>query len=132
MSALVYLFYPNPGNAYYSSPKALTLMIVCAVLVLGSFLVRYLRRGWTAKLRQLSRSWPSAAFWFGISGLVLVVARVEQIQYVAMRFLWVVWIAALGLYVFLQLRLFKARYYEVLPSAAGDDPREKYLPKKRK
>ena len=132
MSVLVYLFYPNPANAYYSSPKAALLLVICGLMVLVSFVVRYLRRNWDPKLRQLSRSWGSVLFWFGLVGLVLVVSRVEQIQYVSMRFWWLVWLLAMVAYVFLQFRLYKAKYYEVLPTAAISDPRDKYLPKKKK
>lgn len=129
---LVYLFWPNPANATYASPKAWMLLIVCVGLILASVGIRLWRgRLENSVLRKLSRSWATAALWFGISGCVLVIARVEQIQFLSMRFLWVVWILLAALYVLLHIRIFRSRYYEVLPAVAEDDPREKYLPRKK-
>lgn len=82
--------------------------------------------------RKLSASWSSVAFWMGIVGLVLVVARVERIQIVAMPFLWVVWGAILLLYVVIQWRIFVMKHYQVLPRSAEVDPNDRYLPKKKK
>lgn len=130
---LVYLFWPNPGNATYGSPKAMLLLIICILLVVASFGVRLRRRSIrSGVLRKLTRSWASAAFWFGVTGLVMVVARAEQIQYLSMRFLWVLWALLLLLYLCLQVRLWRARYYEVVPSVITEDPRGKYLPRQKK
>src|SRR5688500_2011783 len=101
----VYLFWPNPGNAYYSSPKAVALLIVCALMVAGGVVLsRWRKKQGDQVMRKLSKTWPSAAIWFGLIGLVLVVARVEQIQYIAMRILWVVWGVAIVLYVLWQIK----------------------------
>lgn len=130
---LSYLFWPNPGNATYQSPKGLALLVFCAALVIASFALRFWRTKLTNSMtRKLSRSWPSAAFWFGLTGLVFVVSRVEGISYLSMRFLWVLWFVGLVVYLYAQWRLFRARHYEVLPREESHDPREKYLPKKRK
>lgn len=130
---LSYLFWPNPGNATYSSPKALALMVFCALLIAGAVgLVIWRRNMRNPVTRKLSRSWPSASFWFGFSGLIMTIARVEQIQYVSMRFLWVLWLAAAIFYLFLQWKLYRMRHYEVLPKEVSTDPRTKYLPKKQK
>jgi len=59
-------------------------------------------------------------------------ARVEQIQFLAMRFLWVLWGALLLAYVVFQILRFRARNYVVLPSVRTDDPRDKYLPGRKK
>ncbi|MBI5156010.1 hypothetical protein HZA45_01910 [Candidatus Peregrinibacteria bacterium] len=129
---LIYLFWPNPANAYYDSPKAMALLIVCGVLILASFGISFWRRRThDGILRKLSRSWSVAAFWFGLTGLVLVIARAEQIQFVSMRFLWVLWLLAAALYLAFQIRLFRARYYQVLPTVTKEDPMGKYLPKKK-
>lgn len=130
---LSFFFYPNPGNASYGSPKSLSLLILCVLLIAGAAALSV----WRHKLKnpvtkKLSRSWPTASFWFGFTGLILIVARVEQIQFIAMRMWWVLWIAIAILYIFLQFRLFRARHYEVLPKEVRKDPREKYLPKKQK
>ena len=132
-SFLVYLFWPNPANATYSSPKSLILLVVCGGLLLVSIAIRmWRRRIQSGRLRKLSKSWGTASFWFGVTGLIMVVARAEQIQYLSMRFLWVVWVVLALLYLFLHVRLYRARYYEVLPTMQSEDPREKYLPKSKK
>ena len=64
--------------------------------------------------------------------LLFVVARTEEIQFLAMRFLWVLWLAAALLYLFLQVKFFRARYYEELPVDRTDDPRAAYLPKRKR
>jgi len=130
---LQYWFYPNPGNVSYDSPKVLLLLAVCAAMVIGSFFLRmWLRKNATPMLKKLGKTWPGAMFWFGIVGIVLTVARVEQIQFVAMRFLWILWALGLVAFAVIQWKLFKSRYYEVVPHAKVNDPREKYLPKARK
>ena len=133
MNFLIYLFWPNPGNATYESPKALALLVFCAVLVVGSLAIRFWRKSLKNSVtRKLSRSWPAASFWFGLTGLILVVCRVEGISYLSMRFLWVLWGLSLLLFLYFQVKLFRARHYEVVPREERMDPREKYLPKKKK
>lgn len=82
-------------------------------------------------VRKFTRSWASALLWFGVSGLILVIARVEYIQFLAMRFWWLVWLVCLLLYVVFQYRIVRQRYYRVIPQEHMEDPREKYLPKAR-
>ncbi len=130
---LLYFFYPNPGSATYSSTSMMMLLALSFVLIAVSFGIKY----WRASLenpitRKLSRSWSMTSFWFGIVGLVLVVARVEQIQFLAMRFVWVLWALALIAYTLFQFRLFRARHYEVLPSVRFNDPRDRYIPQRKK
>jgi len=128
-----FLFWPNPGNATYQSPKAIALMAFCVLLIVLAVLISFWRRRLRNHItKKLSRSWASASFWFGLTGLIFVIARVEQIQFVSMRFLWVIWIAAAAFYLFLQIRLFRMRHYEVLPKEVSLDPREKYLPKRKR
>lgn len=128
-----YLFWPNPANATYGNPKVMALIVACALLIVASLTISLWRRSvGNAILKKLSRTWALAAFWFGLTGLVFVVARVEQIQFVSMRIWWVLWAAIAILYVFLQMKLFRARYYAVLPSEREDDPRGKYLPRRKK
>lgn len=130
---LTFVFWPNPGNAHYTSPKALTLLIVCLALVVASFVLPRLRASWTnAQLKKVSGSWATACGWFGWTGLVLVIARVEEIQYVAMRFLWIFWIVPLCAYVFAQYKTYRSRYYEVIPTSVVQDGRAAYLPRKKK
>lgn len=133
MDFLRYWFYPNPGNTDYGNWKVQVLMVLCALLVIGSFGIRAWRnRQQNSVTKRLSRSWPSAALWFGLTGLILVVSRVELIQFLAMRFFWVVWIGLLIAYLILQVRLFRARHYQVLPRESVTDPRDPYLPGPRR
>lgn len=132
MNALSYLFWPNLGTGSYGSPTMIILLAVSAGFVVASFIVRW----WRAKkasptARRLSGSWPSAALWFGLVGVILVVSRVEGIQFLSMRFLWILWAAALALYGYFQMRRFRLQHYEVLPRMQEDDPRAKYLPRKK-
>ena len=130
---LVYLFWPNPANATYGSPKAMALLIFCALLTLSSFgISAWRKRVKSGVTRKLSRSWATAAFWFGLTGLIMVVARAEEIQFLSMRFLWVIWLALAILFLVLQVRVFRARYYEVVPTVKVDDPLGKYLPGRKR
>ena len=128
---LGYLFHPNPGYADYTSPKVLILFVVCIVFVLASFFVTRWRKGLSNTVtKKLSKSWASALRWFGITGVFLIICRVEQIQYFAMRSLWALWFIVVLLYVGLQLWFFKRKHYTVVTKEKKEDPREKYLPNK--
>jgi steroid 5-alpha reductase family enzyme len=130
---LTFLFWPNPGNADYTSPKALLLLVLCIAAVVTSFVLPRLRARWQdPQLKKVSGSWAAACGWFGWSGLLLVIARVEEIQYLGMRFLWVIWGAALAAYLALQVRVYRNRYYEVIPNRPTQDARAQYLPKRKK
>lgn len=131
-NVLSYIFWPNPGNASYDSPKAMALLIACVVMIVASFVLSAWRKRASQGMRRSSKSWPSAAFWFGLIGAVLVISRVEQIQFVAMRLWWFIWGLALVAYIFFQVKNYRSRHYEVIPSISVDDPRAKYLPKKKK
>lgn len=134
MDLLTSLFYPNPGRVTYTSPEVLAALALCVGLIVAAFAIRVWRsRMGNAVTKKLSRSWSPIGFWFGCIGLVMTVARVEKIQFLAMRFLWVLWIAGLLFALFVQYRLFRMRHYEVLPRAtAPTDPRARYLPGRRK
>ncbi len=132
-SLLKYIFHPNPGFSSYTTTSMMTLLIICTLLLLGSFAVRYWRTGLKNPItKKLSRSWPAFMFTMSLIGFVLVVSRVEGIQFLAMRFLWALWLLTVVVYAFLQYRLFNAKHYEVLPTQRVDDPRDRYLPKKRR
>lgn len=83
--------------------------------------------------RKLTRSYSSLLFWFGVSGIFLTVSRVEGISYLSMRLWWVFWVALLLITVFVQVFLFRAKHYAVIPQGSrSEDPLEKYLPKKKR
>jgi hypothetical protein len=129
---LTYLFYPHPTGTSYGNPKVLAVLIFCALLIiLAGVLSVWRNKLKEHRLRKITGSWPSAAFWFGLTGLLLVVARAEEIQFLAMRFLWVVWVLLAIFIVWIQARSYKNRYYEILPSHTPNDPRSKYLPGKK-
>ena len=133
MQFLRYWFHANPGFAEYNELDMLAAMGLCGLLLLAALLISLWRRRTSNSLsRKLSSSWATAAFWFAIVGLLFVVARVEDIQYFAMRFMWVLWTALLLLFVFVQFRKWRMRHYEVLPTQAVHDPRDPYLPRQKK
>jgi hypothetical protein len=129
MDPISYLFGLNPGGVGYGSPSMLFLLLLSLATIGVSVYLRKRRGGYVQPLlKKLSRTWPTVTLVFGIVGVVLVVCRVEGIQIFAMRFLWVLWFALLGVYAYLQRRIFRSRYYEVLPRQTVVDPRDKYLP----
>lgn len=132
MQFLSYLFWPNLPTSSYSHPKVLVMLVVCLGLMVGSFFLGLWRTKQQPITKKLSRTWASAAFWIGLVGAFLIVSRVEGIQFFSMRFLWVLWALAIAVYVILQIRIFRSRHYEVLPTERVEDPRGKYLPGKKK
>ncbi len=133
MPLLSYLFWPNPGNAYYTDPKMVLLLGAGLVLVVASLCLRAWRAGMADhRLKKVSASWQTAGMWFGLVLLFLVVCRVEHIQFLAMRVLVYVWAVSLLAYVLWQLRRFKKVYFQILPRDHAEDARDKYLPKKRR
>jgi len=130
----VYLFWPNPGNANYDNPKALSLLLLCLAFIIASFAVRYWRtKQHNAPTKKLSRTWSSALFWLGLVGVFLVVCRVEEISFLSMRIWWLVWGIITVIYVFVQVKMFRMRHYQVLPmQKSPEEQHNKYLPKKKK
>jgi hypothetical protein len=132
-SLLSYVFYPNPGNAGYSSPSQLALLTLSLALVAASVgMYVWRKRSANPVTKKLTKTWTPAALCFGLIGAVLVISRVEGIQFLAMRFMWVLWFGAVVAFAFLQYKLFRARHYHVLPSVRVSDPRDRYLPGKKK
>lgn len=133
-SIVQYLLYPNPPTAQYDSPKVIALLLLCLALIIGgSVFKRWRTKNADQMFKKLSKSWSSAASWFGFIALVLLVARTEGISFVAMRILWVFWLIGLILFMFAQYKLFRMRYYKVAPKSIGKkDPRKKYLPKRKR
>ena len=130
---LSYWFWPNPGNLHYGDTKALIAIGVgVAFIVLAVLLSAWRKRVSNPVTRTLSRSWATAAAWFGIIAIVLVVSRVEPILFLAMRALWVVWLLTIVTYVLFQIMQFRRRHYTVIETARTADPRDTYLPRKKK
>ena len=133
MNFLIYVFYPNPGHVTYGSPSVLALFGISGGMIVLSFAITFWRsRLQTAMTKKLSRSWSSTSFWFGVVGVILTVSRVEKIQFIAMRFLWILWVALLLVMLYFQWRVFRMRHYEVLPRVGRVDPRDQYLPGRKR
>lgn len=129
---LSYWFWPNPGNLHYGDPNAMIAIGVSVGLIALSFLISFVRRRLGNPVTvKLSRSWSSAAVWFGVLGLVMVVSRVESILFLGMRALWVAWALALAAYVAFQVSRFRSRHYTVVRTEHALDPRDQYLPRKK-
>lgn len=117
-----------PAVLHYGSPFVLGLFGLCVALFVASFLVKFWRKKTSQpNVRKLTKSWSMVGFWFGIIGLLLIVSRVERVQVLAMPFLWFVWGLCLLVFIFIQWRLFRSRYYEVLPRSSVKDG-DPYLP----
>ena len=130
---LLYVFRVNPGNAAYGDAWVVALLVLCGVLIVSSFLItRWRKRQPNAVTRKLSRSWANASFWFGFLGLVLLVSRVEGIQFFAMRFWAYLLVVFTVIYVLFQVFVFRKRHYEVLPMQRMESGMEKYLPHRKK
>ena len=131
---LSYLFWPNPPAPSYDNPKVVLILVACALMIAASFALKAWRKKLTNSVtRKLTKSYGPALFWFGLTGLFLVVCRVEGISYLSMRFWWVVLGAVFATFVGFQLKIFRMRHYEIIPNEhVEEDIREKYLPKKKK
>lgn len=133
MSFFSYLFNIFPPALDYGSVQLMPFLVLSLGLILASILLsRWRKKTSNVVTKKLSKTWPTAAFAFGFVGFILVLSRAENIQYISMRFWWVVWFVLGLLFVYLQYRVYKARHYEILPSQSSVDPREKYLPKRKK
>ena len=132
-STLVYWFWPNPGGWSYDSLHVRLILGACLLILLSSFVIAFWRsRTSNPMTKLLTKSWPTAAFWFGITGVVFVISREATIQFVSMRVLWVVWGLLAVLYASIQLLSFRRRHYTVVKSRRVVDERDKYLPSRKR
>lgn len=130
---LSYWFYPNPGAVSYENPKIIALIAVSLLLFLSSFALAYWRRRLQNPVtRRLTKSWGSVLRWFSGVGVLLTISRVEGVQFLSIRFLWLLWVLALLAFILFQAWKFRLRHYTILPHVFEEDPREKYLPKAKK
>lgn len=130
---LSYLFWPNPGGSSYGNLRIVVAIILGVALLLGAvFLSVMRRRSAHPLLRRLSGTWSAGALWFGSTALFLAIARVEEIQYLAMRVWWVAWVVVFAVFMVFQWRRVHVLWYDILPSSPLIDPRAKYLPRKHR
>lgn len=133
MSPITYILWPNPPALNYDNTRILMLFFACFLLILIAIFIRSWRiRSSNSVAKRLSRSWTRALIWFGIIGIIMVVSRVEQISYLSMRLWWVVWALSLIFYLLFQTRSFRLRYYQKIITKTEADPRERYLPKRKR
>jgi len=132
MQFFSYWLWPNPAGWLYTDIRVQALLAVCAAFVILSFVIGYWRRKVKNPItKNLSRSWSSVSFWFGIVGAILVASRVEMIQFMAMRLMWALWLLCLVLYVFIQFVQFRRKHYTVMQRTQVVDERDKYLPQSK-
>ncbi len=132
MKLFVYLFWPNPSGWHYTDSRVQIVLGVCFFLIVFSFAISYWRRTLKNPItKNLTKSWSSAAFWFGIVGAVLIASRVEMIQFMAMRAVLVLWFLCILLYIGFQFIQFRRRHYTVMQRTQVIDERDKYLPRGR-
>lgn len=129
-----YWFWPNLAGWSYGEQNVTILLALTIAMVVLSFIVRYWRRHIKNPMtRTLSRSWPTALLWFGLTGVVMVISRTEQIQFLSMRALWALWMLLLVVFAFYQFLQFQRRHYTVVRGQPGPaDERSKYLPRKKR
>jgi hypothetical protein len=127
-----YWLYPNPGNAHYISLKALAVISICVVLIVGSLAVSKWRKGMDSSVtKKLTKGWAGKMRLFAFVGIFLVICRVEEIQFFAMRGLLMTWGITLFIYVVFQAWWFKRKNYKIIKKKRITDPRDKYLPGKK-
>ncbi|MBT3834835.1 hypothetical protein HOF56_01155 [Candidatus Peribacteria bacterium] len=128
-----YWLYPNPGNADYTNLKALAVLSICLVLIVGSFAISRWRKDMDNSVtKKLTKGWSGKMRLFAFAGIFLVICRVEEIQFFAMRSLLLVWGIALTLYVVFQAWWFRKKNYKIVKKKKISDPRDAYLPGKKK
>ena len=133
MSFLTYIFWPNPPAPPYGEPKVIIALLLGFGLIAASFMLKRWRNTTASPVtRKLSRMWPGASLWFGGIALFLTVCRVEGISYLSMRLWWIVWAIAGLVFLLFQAKMYRMRNYEVLPKEQKEDPRDKYLPRKKR
>ena len=64
----------------------------------------------------------------GIIGVALAIARVENIQFFAMRAIWGLWGLVFVSFVLFQAWYFKKKHYKVVKKEKVFDARDEYLP----
>lgn len=133
LAKLQYWLWPNPGSSSYSNPKIMTMLVVSALLMFAALGTSIWRKHVHNPItRNLSSSWASTSFSFGLIGLILAVSRVETIQFLAMRGLWLIWAALLCVYLLFQILRFRRRHYTILEKKHVEDARDKYLPRRKR
>src|SRR3989344_3048054 len=131
-SFLSYWFYPRPPATSYDNPKVLLMVLFCVLLFFGSFAVSFCRKNReNAVTKRLMKSWAPCMRWFGGIGMVLLVARAEDIQFLSMRAFWMLWVLGVLGFASVQIWRFRVKHYTIVPKTYVEDPREKYLPKRK-
>ncbi len=126
------LFALTSGAHDYSSTGVASLLAVGVLLLVLSSVVRRKRRSFQGTVKALSKTWPSALLLFGAVGVALGVCRAEGVPFFSMPLLAVLWAILLVVVASLHVFLYRKRSYTIIPSQKTIDPREQFLPKRRK
>jgi hypothetical protein len=130
---LSYFFYPNPYAPQYSDPKVLFIALTCVALIIAGLVTKSLfSKSADKQFKKLSASWPRAMLWFGVIGLIMLIARTESVSYVSMRLWWVFWLLFGLLYIVFQVKQYGTKYYKVISTGKSTGKPVRYLPKKKK
>lgn len=126
------IFTLQPGSVSYGHPMAAAILCASLLAFAVGAVVRRRQHSATGYARQGLKAWGTLLFVFGVIGVMLGVSRAENIVFLAMPFLQILWALLLAVSSVIHLSLLRKRSYTILPSARVVDPRDEYLPKKRR
>lgn len=130
---LSYYFSPFPSSNFHYSK--LTLALCLAVLAIGIVLIIVRKKMKKAGQTKWMGKYGSTLIGLGIAALGLLFFRETGVPYLSMRLWWVIWLLWLLFSSFKAIRM-QQKMKKFTPalnlSTKKEDPREKYLPKKKR
>lgn len=120
----------SPAPLGYSSVMSWGLCVAGAVLLLLSSVVR--RMKFPSSVRGATRTWPALLLAYGVTGILLGVSAAEGVTFFAMPALAALWALLLIVTTVLHALFWKKRSYVIVPQERRPDPRDAYLPGKRR
>lgn len=121
--------YPNPNFQF----SKITLAICALILVAGIALIFFRKKMGSSKQQKWIRLYGKRLVNMGILGLALLFFREVGIPYFSMRIWWVVWLILLIAFSVLAVKhAIKAKNQVTVVKPKAEDPRTKYLPKRKK
>lgn len=124
------LFDAHPQALAYADPSVAAQLVAAVAMIAAAQVLRRVR--FSAGRRGVTRTWPPSLLVFGVAGAVLAVARAEAIAWLAMPLWSALWAGLAALLAVLQAAVWRRRTYTVVPVAKQTDPRDAYLPGKRR
>lgn len=128
---LHYYFNPYPGSGFQFSKIILAGCLV--VFLLGIFILFYRKKKAQPRHKKWIQTYGKRIINMAIVALGLLFVREVGIPYFSMRLWWGIWAIMLLIFSFMALKQFRKANrltLEIKPKA--QDPRAKYLPKKKK